>query len=118
MGYKIDLKLYYDYRININMSTITQGFGLCGNNMFSLYKQEQNNLEQCREKIRELMGELSLKDTKIRDYEASIKSSTRYINRLESVNVELKDQLIEEKKKTKSLEIENVELNLKLENDK
>ena len=100
------------------MSTITERFGLCGDNMFSLYKQEQTNLQQCREKIRELMDELGQKDTKIREYESTIKSSTRYINRLESINVELQDQLIEEKTQTKSLEIENGELKLKLENDK
>ena len=85
------------------------------NSKLLLYKQEQKNLKQCREKIIEFADELNVKDAIIRNYEASTETSTRYISRLESVNVGLKDQLIEEKTKTKSLEIEHGQLKLELE---
>lgn len=83
--------------------------------MLDMYKQEQQNLKQCREKIVQFVDELNQKDATIREQESSIQTSTRYINRLETVNVGLKDDLIEERAKTKSLEDENRKLKIELE---
>ena len=102
----------------MDMSIITQGPGRFDNSldsMLDMYKQEQQNLKQCRERIVQFVDELNQKDANIREYKSSIQTSTRYINRLETVNVGLQDNLIEERAKTKSLEDENRELKIELE---
>ena len=102
----------------MDMSIITQGPGRFDHSLDSMlymYKQEQQNLKQCREKIVQFVDELNQKDDSIREYKSSLQTSTRYINRLEKVNVGLKDDLIEERVKTKSLEDEKRELKIELE---
>ena len=100
----------------MNVSTQeSKQFDTSLNSNFHLYKQEQVNLQQCREKIVQFVDELNEKDASIREYKSSIQTSTRYISRLENINVGLKDNLMEEQGMKKKLELENRELKLKLE---
>ena len=104
------------YTTTYNDTTI-QGpgrFDISLDSIVNLYKQEQENLKKCREIIIQFEEELAEKDSNIRKSKSLIGTSTRYINRLESVNVGLRDNLIEERTKTKSLEEENRELKLEL----
>ena len=102
----------------MDMSTITQRptlFDSSLNSVVDLYKQEQRNLINCRERIVQFVDELKEKDATILEYKTSTETSKRYINRLENINIRFKDDLVEEKTNTKKLEKENRELKLELE---